>query len=69
MLGQTWEYVETHLTGFQIKAYREYWADHPPVNVSVAMYLGVKRKKKKRTKADGDAFLNFLESHKGNKNG
>jgi hypothetical protein len=40
----------------------KYWADHPPVHLMVAGYLGIKPK---ATKRDDKATLDMLRAHPG----
>lgn len=44
LLGQSWEYVENHLTIAQMGAYRKYWNHAPHIDMLAAAWLGFKPK-------------------------
>lgn len=44
--GMTWNQVLDELDLIRLAAINMYWADHPPVHILIASYLGVKPKPK-----------------------
>lgn len=60
-LQLTWDYVEDHLTVWQINAYRSFWNREPPVDVLAAGYLGFKPK----TSVSSDAAIEAVAGYFG----
>lgn len=40
--GWTWEYIAEHLDLPRLDSLNRYWAQHPPVHMLVAQYMGIK---------------------------
>jgi len=55
-LGWTWEYIDEFLTLPRLNALVKHWQDFPPVNETVAVFVGVKSEKPKARKEVENAW-------------
>lgn len=56
LLGQSWEYIDNHLTIAQMGAYRKYWKNAPHIDILAAAWMGFKP----RTEVDNDAAIEAI---------
>ena len=52
--GMTWDAVLDELDLPRLQAINEYWVEHPPAHILIAMYLGIKPKEKESSKPDAE---------------
>lgn len=50
--GWTWDYIDEYLTLPRLNALGKHWQDFPPVNETVAAFVGIKPEKKEPRKID-----------------
>jgi hypothetical protein len=56
LLGQSWEYIDDHLTVAKISAYRKYWKNAPHIDALAAAFMGFKP----RTEVSNDEALESI---------
>ena len=60
-LGQSWEYIEEHLTMDQLLAYRKYFTRHPPTHFLVAGFMKYQPPADKSVPYEPPAFAQLPE--------